>query len=124
MALCDTCSFRTCLDRAEKPHGTIRAGVPYNEKGKVAPTCDQCGQVLTYPDGGGPPHCVPCGFRRAGVAAHHDQIAELRSRKPRPTWKQVAEIVGFNAEAVRVYWNRYCRTQAAPKPESSQVSIS
>lgn len=68
LGLCRVCPLRDGDDCAaglpdQRPHGVIRAGVAYNERGGVCPTCDRCGYpVDDLPDRRRPtpPGCKHC----------------------------------------------------------------
>ncbi|SCL12817.1 hypothetical protein [Micromonospora inyonensis] len=98
--LCGTCPWQNQCTPADglDAAGTIRAGIPYDDYGKVAPGCTACGGLIL--GAGTNPRCVN---GHGGTAAdHHDTIARMLADGA--TMRHIGAVIGLSHTSISNYW--------------------
>lgn len=98
---CPVMLFREC-ESGPPVFGMVKAGVLYDDKGKVVPDPHRCDDLK----------CRKC---QGVVADHHDTIAQMRALDPPTPFRIIASVIGFTQDATRVYWHTRGKHKEAAK---------
>lgn len=120
LLLCSACAG--CPDNDPRPHGVIRQGVAYSDKGHTLPICPTCG----YPDhlysGGSTETCSRCRVPDIAIPSCRGTRAEQIASMVADGWDdgRIGWSLGLATETVRKLRQQHrILRQPAPLPVSA-----